>query len=32
MTTFVTKDTISSAVKLNVFLGGGGGACFRMEA
>ena len=32
MTTFVTRDTICSAVKLNVLLGGGGEACFRMEA
>ena len=29
---FVTRDTICSAVKLNVLLGGGGEACFRMEA
>ena len=28
MTTFVTSDTICSAVKLNVLLGGGGEACF----
>ena len=38
MTTFVTRETICSAVKLNVLLGGGGGgggggdACLRMEA
>ena len=32
MTTFVTRDMICSAVKLNVLLGGGGEACFRMEA
>ena len=31
-TTFVTRDTIWSAVKLNVLLGGGGEACFRTEA
>ena len=31
-TTFVTRDTIYSAVKLNVLLGGGGEACFTMEA
>ena len=30
--TFVTRDTICSAVKLNVLLGGGGEACFTMEA
>ena len=30
-TTFVTKDPICSAVKLNVLLGGDGEACFRME-
>ena len=34
MTTFLTRETISLAVKLNVLWGGGGGgeACFRMEA
>ena len=32
MTTFVTREMICSAVKLNVLLGGGGGACFSMEA
>ena len=32
MTTFVTSETICSAVKLNVLLGGGGEACFSMEA
>ena len=32
MTTFVTRETISSAVKLNVLLGGGGEDCFIMEA
>ena len=32
MTTFVTRDTIYSAVNLNVLLGGGGEACFRMVA
>ena len=32
MTTFVTRETICSAVKLNVLLGGGGDACFSMEA
>ena len=31
-TTFVTRDTICSAVKLSVLLGGGGEACFTMEA
>ena len=33
-TTFVTRETICSAVKLNVLLGGGGGgeASFRMVA
>ena len=30
--TFVTRETTCSAVKLEVLLGGGGGACFRMEA
>ena len=30
MTTFVTRETICSAVKLNVLLGGGGEACFRL--
>ena len=32
MTKFVTGETICSAVKLNVLLGGGGEACFRMRA
>ena len=32
ITTFVTRDTIFLAVKLNVLLEGGGEACFRMEA
>ena len=32
MTTFVTRETICSAVKLNVLLGNGGEACFGMEA
>ena len=32
MTTFVTRDTICLMVKLNVLLGGGGEACFRMGA
>ena len=32
MTTFVTRDTICFAVKLNALLGGDGEACFRMEA
>ena len=32
MTTFVTRETICSAVKENVLLGGGGEVCFRMEA
>ena len=32
MTTFVTGKTICSTVKLNVLLGGGGEACFRIEA
>ena len=32
MTTFVTRDRICLAVKLNVLLRGGGEACFRMEA
>ena len=32
MTTFVTRETICSTVKLNVLLGGGGEACFRMGA
>ena len=31
MTTFVTSETICSAVKL-CLLGGGGEACFSMEA
>ena len=31
-TTFVTRDTICSAVKLNVLLGGGSEACFTMKA
>ena len=31
-TTFVTRDTICLAVKLNVLLVGGGEACFTMEA
>ena len=30
MTTFVTRETVCSAVKLIVLLGGGGEACFRM--
>ena len=32
MTTFVTRETICSTVKLNVLLGGGDEACLRMEA
>ena len=32
MTTFMTRETICSAAKLNVLLGGGGEACFRMVA
>ena len=32
MTTFVTRETICLAVKLNVLLGGGDEACFTMEA
>ena len=32
ITTFVTRETICSAVKLNVLLGGGGEACFRIES
>ena len=32
MTTFVIRETICSAVKLNVLLGGAGEACFSMEA
>ena len=35
MTTFVTRETICSEMKLNVLLrggGDGGGACFSMEA
>ena len=32
MTTFVTRDTTGSAVKINVLLGAGGEACFRMES
>ena len=32
MTTFVTKEITCSAVKLNVLLGGGNGACFSMDA
>ena len=32
MTTFVTRGSICSAVKLNVLLEGGGEACFRMVA
>ena len=31
MTTFMTRERICSAVKLNVLLGGGGEACFIME-
>ena len=31
MIMFVTRETICSAVKLNVLLGDGGEACFRME-
>ena len=32
MTTFVTRETICSAVTLNALLGGGGEACFRIVA
>ena len=32
MATFASRETIGSAVKLNVLLGGGGEACFRMVA
>ena len=32
MTTFVTRETICSAVKSNVLLRGSGEACFRMVA
>ena len=32
ITTFVTRETICSAVKLNVLLGGRSEACFRIEA
>ena len=32
MTTFVTRDTICSAVELYVLLGGGGEAFIRVEA
>ena len=32
ITTFVTRETICLAVKLNVLLRGGGEACFRIEA
>ena len=32
MSTFVTRETTCSSVKLNVLLGGGGEACFSMEA
>ena len=32
MTTSVAKEAICSTVKLNVLLGGGGKACFSMEA
>ena len=32
ITTFVIRETTSSPVKLNVLLGGGGEACFRIEA
>ena len=32
MTTFVTRETICLTVKLNILLGGGGEACFIMEA
>ena len=32
ITTFVTRETIYSAVELNVLLGGGGEACLRIEA
>ena len=32
MTTFVTRETICLAVKLNVLLGVRGEACFTMEA
>ena len=31
MTTFVTREIICWAVKLNVLLGGGGGVCFSMD-
>ena len=32
MTTFVTRETICSGVKLNVLLGDGGEGCFTMKA
>ena len=32
MTTFVTRDSICSTVKLNVLLESGGEACLRTEA
>ena len=32
MTTFVTREIIWLGLKLNVLLGGGGGACFSMDA
>ena len=32
MSTFVTREIICSAIKLHVLLGGGGGACFSMDA
>ena len=32
MTAFVTIETICSVLKLNVLLGGGGAACFTVEA
>ena len=32
MTTFVTREIICSAIKLNVLLGGGGGGCCSMDA
>ena len=32
MITIMTREIICSAVKLNVLLGGGGEACFSMDA
>ena len=32
ITTFVTRETVCSAVKLNVLLGDDGEACFKIDA